>query len=253
MHKELIDLYLTTDKTLDEMGEIFSITGARVGQILRSSMPADDYRKRAVERRKVKTNEYKLDPSWRSLYESENLSISKIADKLDVPPSHIYRAVEANYDREYRDFHSHKTCDGFNRVADKHPMFGRTWGLPPELSGDYEVEYYKGNRVYIHAKMFRQALGCNYSSHFAVHHINNLKYDNDISNLIMVTPSTHMSIHKNDIDLSKFINDKSRIIGLDLLSREIGVSMDNTNVVVFCIADTIPKNITVDDIGVMIK
>ena len=250
MKDHIIHLYKTTILSAQDIGRQFNLTGSRICQILRSSLTPEFKAKRDLERKLERSNEYKLDPSWTSLYEDGSLSISKIADKLKVPASHIYRAVEANYDADYRLEHTLKVCDGHNRSGDNHPLFGTSWGVPLEDRGEYEVFFVNRKRVHVHANIFKVALGCSYSKHFAVHHIDSNKSNNLLTNLIMITPSTHLKLHHSGADVHSRLT-PDNLLPQTILKECLGIGHLADNIEVYKITDS--EHVTLDDIGVIIR
>lgn len=254
MKSEILEYFHST-LTYAEIGDIFNLTGSRIGQIFRSNFTKEDLENRLQKVSTHKSNEYSLDPSWTSLYESCTLSISMIAEKLGVPPSHLYRAVENNYSEEYRKKHWDVIHDGRNRIGENHPLHGTTWGVPPEHRGSYiRIRKPDGTNGLEHSLMYKEALGIEsyggLHGDLVVHHIDYNRSNNDPSNLIMVTPSTHMKIHKGSITLSN-LSDKSYICDGHLVSQYLKLTkLPNT---VVCYNLTGVEDVTLNDIGLILK
>ncbi len=248
MNDKIYKLYTTTDFTLEEIGEVVGLTGSRVSQITRSRFPKDYRVSRSARISRLKSNESSLDPSWRALYDSGELSIASIASELGVPSSHVYRAVEANYSAKVRKDHWNAIHAGLSRIGEAHPLYGTSWS---ESDGStYARESSKSSLV--HCMMYKDALGVSsyggLSGSLVVHHVDSVKNNNSIQNLIMVTKSTHMKIHRGSIELNI---DLCEICSGGLVAAELGIPSLPESVTAINVTGA--KDISIDDIGVIIN
>lgn len=59
-------------------------------------------------------------------------------------------------------------------------------------------------KVYVHREVYKEYLG-DIPEGFHIHHINKDINDNNINNLLMVTPEQHQSIHEGDRKLLRLL------------------------------------------------
>lgn len=148
----------------------------------------------------------------RKLYEETDLTLQNIALETNISDSTLYRYISENYSIEYRR-NRKKKCYRNSKLGSKNPMTGKTRELHPRYKGIVsdnkgylmvlKPEWYTGRvnskHVFYHSVVMCEALGLTeIPKGFCIHHVDSDPYNNDISNLCLLSTSAHSKLHSRE-------------------------------------------------------
>lgn len=103
---------------------------------------------------------------------------------------------------ELKDYRS-KRCMSCSKKGESNPLFGKTREKHPTFKGGYihkrlgyRFVQHKGKKVYEHRLVMERKLGKKLNKGEIVHHLNGNKTDNRPENLVVMTQSEHVILHK---------------------------------------------------------
>ena len=143
------------------------------------------------------------------LYETTDLTQQEIATRLGIPWKRVSNFVKANYSKEYRIARKAK-CYRKSKLGAKNPMAGKTGtnhhnyvGLVSDSKGylmALKPDWYTGRKrakhVFAHHISVCEGLGITEIPRgWCVHHCDEDKYNNDFSNLVLLTMADHTRLH----------------------------------------------------------
>lgn len=194
--EELKTLYLKENLTLKQMCEHMGckseITARKI--LHENGIDTNRNQMKSLETRKgMSDGEFK--DFLINLYENQNVSICKIAESLGVTQSAIRRYFK-KYDIPFKETSYAKS------VSTSGKRHGN-WTGEKHLasSGYYEIympehpKANKRNKVYEHRLVMEQHIGRYLTDDEVVHHINGVKTDNRLENLLLLTNSEHIALH----------------------------------------------------------
>ena len=145
----------------------------------------------------------------KSLYENTDLTQQEIADRLNIHWKKVFKYVKANYSAEYRKSRKAR-CYRKSKLGDKNPMCGKNGAEHHNYIGEVsdnkgylmvlKPDWYTGRKrskhVFTHHVVVCEALGITeIPKGWCVHHCDGNPYNNNFSNLIVVTLADHTRLH----------------------------------------------------------
>ena len=145
----------------------------------------------------------------KTLYETTELTLQEIADKVGTTFSIVWYYVKQNYSIEQRKSRKRLSYQK-SKQGNKNPMFGKFGNLHPGYKGEVsdgrgylmvlKPEWYTGRKgskhVFKHSLVMCEHLGLTeIPEGFCVHHIDGNKHNNDIDNLMFLSISAHTKLH----------------------------------------------------------
>lgn len=146
------------------------------------------------------------------LYESTELPLAAIANKLGIPYKRVWTYVKKNYSSSHRKARK-ATSYRKSKLGKNNPMFGKKGehhhnyiGVISDNKGYLMVlkpDWYSGRKSSKHVFLHHVV----YCSHFkmteiprgyCIHHIDHNPYNNDIDNLQLMTLSEHTKLHASE-------------------------------------------------------
>ena len=146
----------------------------------------------------------------KSLYENTDLTQQEIADRLGIHWKRVFKYIKENYSEQYRRERKAKSYRN-SKLGDKNPMKGKTGTDHHNYIGEVsdnkgylmvlKPEWYTGRKrskhVFSHHIVVCEALGLTeIPKGWVVHHCDENPYNNDFSNLVLLTMSDHTRLHQ---------------------------------------------------------
>lgn len=144
------------------------------------------------------------------LYETTELTIESIANEVDLPFWKVFDFIATNYSKEYRRDRK-KTSYSNSKLGESNPMFGKIDRQHHNYVGDVsdgkgyvmrlKPHWYTGRKgckhVFVHHIVMCESLGLTeIPSGWCVHHVDEDKQNNNLSNLALMTTQAHMRLHQ---------------------------------------------------------
>ena len=145
----------------------------------------------------------------KSLYENTDLTQQEIADRLGIHWKKVFKYIKANYSEQYRKGRKAKTYRK-SKLGDANPMTGKTGNQHHNFKGEVsdnkgylmvlKPDWYTGRKgskhVFSHHVVVCEALGLTaIPKGWVVHHCDENPYNNDFSNLVLLTVADHARLH----------------------------------------------------------
>lgn len=146
----------------------------------------------------------------RYLYENTELTIEQISKEIGWSMYTTFQWIAQNYSKEVRKARKIR-CYSNSKLGYLNPMFGKTEEYHHNFIGDIsdgkgylmrlKPDWYTGRvgskHVFVHQLVMCEALGITeIPKGFCVHHIDEDKTNNNISNLALMTTVAHMRLHQ---------------------------------------------------------
>lgn len=146
----------------------------------------------------------------RDLFENTELTIEQISKEIGWSMYTTWQWIAQNYSKEVRKERK-KRCYSNSKLGHLNPMFGKTEEYHHNYIGDVsdgngylmriKPHWYTGRKgskhVFVHQLVMCEALGITeIPKGFCVHHVDENKQNNDISNLALMTTVAHMRLHQ---------------------------------------------------------
>lgn len=139
------------------------------------------------------------------LFENTKLTIKDISLHSGVSFSRVFKYIEDNYTREQR-LERKRFCYSNAKLGDKNPMQHKPKSEVQVSDGkgylmQAKPSWYTGRQgckhVFTHHIVICKALGLTeIPKGFCVHHIDENKTNNELTNLALMTTSAHMRLHQ---------------------------------------------------------
>lgn len=193
---ELKRLYLDENLTLKQMCEHMGCKSEITARKILHDNGIDTNRN---QMRSLKTRKGMSDDDFKAylidLYENQNLSIHKIAESLGVTQGAIRRYFK-KYDIPFKE-------TGYAKTISTSGEKSGNWKGEKLLASNGYISIYMPDhpkagsrkRVYEHRLVMEQHLGRYLTEDEVVHHINGIKTDNRLENLLLLTNSEHIALH----------------------------------------------------------
>lgn len=145
----------------------------------------------------------------KTLYENTDLTQREIADKLGISWKRVFLYIKKNYSKAYR-IQRKARCYRKSKLGDKNPMFGQFGEAHHNYIGEVsdnkgylmvlKPDWYTGRKrskhVFSHHIVVCENLGITeIPAKWCVHHCDKNPYNNDFSNLVLMTLSDHVRLH----------------------------------------------------------
>lgn len=195
-YETLYNLYVELEKTQSEIGEILGASRKTIQKYMKLyNIESRDVNKDNSLLTKLGLNDEQFKSTLRYKYEYKKISINKISREFDVNQS-VIRKYLKRYDIPLRDHKesnqisnsgsgNHKWKGGKKTHSDGYIMLS----IPDYPSAD------PNGYVYEHRYVMEQHLGRFLKTDEHIHHVNEIKSDNNLSNLKVLTRSEHARIH----------------------------------------------------------
>lgn len=159
------------------------------------------------------------------LYENTDLTQKQIAERLGSTPKMVGTYIRKNYSSVSRK-ERHKRNVAKSKVGTLNPMYGNTGdkhpryiGRTPDCKGYMMVlkpEWYTGRKgskhIFEHHAVVAEALGLTaIPQGYHVHHCDQDKMNNSFDNLVLLTASDHLRLHKSVLDNATTISKESTL------------------------------------------
>jgi hypothetical protein len=194
--KEVLeDLYIRQRKTIKEVSETLDINPITVAKNMKENgIKSRDVNSENCLLTKLKVTDQQFHSMLKFKYEFQQLSINKLAREFDVSQNIIRK-----YLKKYKiNLRNHKES---NKVSNSREKNHKWKGGKRNHQGYVEImipDHPYANEcgyVYEHRHVIEQHIGRFLESNEVVHHINEIKNDNRIENLQLLSNEEHVRLH----------------------------------------------------------
>lgn len=146
----------------------------------------------------------------KTLYETTELTIDKIADKVGLPYSVVFKYIANTYTKDQRKERKSK-CYRNSKLGNKNPMLGKYKELHHLYKGQVsdnkgylmqlKPNWYTGRKnskhVFVHSIVVCENMGLTeIPKGWVVHHCDFNPLNNDFNNLVLLTMGDHNRLHR---------------------------------------------------------
>lgn len=146
----------------------------------------------------------------KELYETTELTVKEISDKLEVPYIRVFKWIHSTYTKEFIKERKSK-CYRNSKLGDKNPMSGMVADKHHNFVGEVsdnkgylmvlKPDWYTGRKgskhVFSHSVSACVGLGITeIPKGWVVHHCDFDRYNNNFNNLVVLTMGDHTRLHR---------------------------------------------------------